>query len=232
MTVLQVCGGFCLVIFSCIYGLRICLCTTVTWFTGGTMVFVVLTPLLAQFYLWENHAWCWSRFKEPPLINTLLASYSCDPKKFEKLPVVSRDPMLCGMLPFEISIANSREDSIREMEHMEEEIQIFTDRSTMNSKVRAAAVLLRAGNSLHLLHIHLGPKSEHTVYEVELAGILLGMHLISTEKQGNTTFAIRVDNQAVIRAFSSMIRRPSHHLARETVQIAQHAEQAKEQKCL
>jgi len=46
------------------------------------------------------------------------------------------------MLPFMISIANSREDSIREMEHAEEEVQIFMDGSALNSKVRAAAVLL------------------------------------------------------------------------------------------
>jgi len=151
------------------------------------------------------------------LINTLLASYSCDPKKFEKLPAVSRDPMLCGMLPFKISIANSREDSIRETEHMEEKIQIFTDGSAMNGKVGVAVVLLRAGNPLRSLHIHLGPESEHTVYEVELVGILLGMHLVSIKKQGNTTFAIEVDNQVAIRAFSSTMRRPGHHLARETV---------------
>jgi len=58
------------------------------------------------------------------------------------------------------------------------------------------------------------------VHEAELTGILLGMHLISTEKQGNTTFAIRMDNQAAIRAFSSTMRKPGHHLARETVRIA------------
>ena len=147
------------------------------------------------------------------LINTLLATYGCDPRRLEKLPAISRDPTLRGMLPFITSIADNRENSIKETENVEEEIQIYTDRSAINGKVGAAAVLLRAGNSLRILHIHLGPESEHTVHEVELAGMLLGMHLISTEKRGNTTFAIRVDNQAVIRAFDSMMRRPSHHLA-------------------
>jgi len=147
------------------------------------------------------------------LINTLLATYGCDPRRLEKLPAISRDPTLRGMLPFVTSIADSREDSIKETENTEEEIQIYTDRSVINDKVRAAAVLLRAGNSLQVLHIHLGPESEHTVHEAELAGMLLGMHLISTKKQGNTTFAIGVDNQAAIRAFDSMMRRPGHHLA-------------------
>ena len=153
-------------------------------------------------------------------INTLLATYGCDPRKMEKLPAISRDPTLHGTLPFEISIADNREDSIRETEHAEEEIQIFTDGSALNGKVRAAAVLLRAGNAPRVLHIHLGPESEHTVHEAELAGMLLGMHLISMEKRGNTTFALGVDNQAAIRAFNSTMRRPGHHLAREIIRIA------------
>jgi len=101
MTALQVCGGFCLVLFSCIYGLRMCLCTTVTWFTGGTMVFVVLTPLLARFYSWENRAWCWSRFKEPPssipLFSTMRsrASGNClFPYMFGCCPSVGRIPRM------------------------------------------------------------------------------------------------------------------------------------------
>ena len=154
------------------------------------------------------------------LINTLLVTYGCDSRKIEKLPAVSRDLTLCSMLPFAISIADSKEDSIRETEHAEEEIQIFMDRSALNGKVGAAVVLLRTGNLPHILHIHLGPKSKHTVHEVELAGMLLGMHLISTEKQGNTTFTLGVDNQAAIRAFNSIMRRPRHHLAQEIIQIA------------
>jgi len=38
-----------------------------------------------------------------------------------------------------------------------------------------------------------GPESEHTMHKAELVGILLGMQLISTEKNGSTTFALGVD---------------------------------------
>ena len=141
-------------------------------------------------------------------INTLLATYDCDPRKMEKLPAISRDPTLHGTLPFATSIADSREDSIREMKNAQEEIQIYTDGSTINGKVGVAAILLRAGNPPCVLHIHIGPEKEHTVHEAELAGMLLGMHLISTESQGNTTFTIRVDNQVAIKAFDSTMRRP------------------------
>jgi len=127
-------------------------------------------------------------------LNSLLAAYRHNPKKIEKIPVAQRDPTLQGKLPFTISIAKSRDDSIREAENASEAVQIFTDRSAINGKVGAAAVLIRRGNPPRVLHHSLGPEMEHTVHKVELVGILLGMHLISTEKHGGTSFAIGVDN--------------------------------------
>jgi len=81
-------------------------------------------------------------------------------------------------------------------------------------------VLIRRGNPPRALHHSLGPETEHTVHEAELVGILLGMHLISTEKHGGTSFAIGVDNQAAIKAFHSAMRNPGHHLAREILRLA------------
>jgi ribonuclease HI len=87
--------------------------------------------------------------------------------------------------------------------------------------VGAAALLLRAGKPARVLHKHLGPESEHTVHEAELVGLLLGMHLISTEKQCNTTCMIGADNQAALKAFHSNLRSPGHHLAREVLRVAE-----------
>jgi len=120
-------------------------------------------------------------------INNLLAAYRHDPRKIEKIPAVARDPMLQGVLPFAVSIAENREDSIREAENASEEVQVFTDSSAINGKVGAAAMLTRAGNPPHTLHFNLGPENEHTVHKVELVGILLRMHLISTERHGSTS---------------------------------------------
>jgi hypothetical protein len=51
------------------------------------------------------------------------------------------------------------------------------------------------------------------VHEAELVGILLGLHLILTEKNANTTFSLGVDNQAaMIRAFQSNLKKPGPHL--------------------
>ena len=158
------------------------------------------------------------RHKSP--INSLLGAYAYDPKRLEKIPSTARDPMQSGKLPFKINIAETRENSMREDEEANEEVQVYTDGSAINGKVGAAAILIREGNAPRTLHLHLGPESEHTVHEAELVGIILGMHLISTEKHGSTTFAIGVDNQAAIKAFQSTLRNPGHHLAREALRIA------------
>jgi ribonuclease HI len=72
-----------------------------------------------------------------------------------------------------------------------------------------------------MLHFHLRPSTEHTVHEAELVGILLGLHLLRTEKKkGKVQAMLGVDNQAAIKAFDSELRNLGHHLAREALRTA------------
>ena len=138
--------------------------------------------------------------------------------KVEKIPAVAQNPSKSGKLPFELSIAENREDSIKETVTAMEEIQIFSDGSAMEDKVGASAVLIRKGRHTRTLHFHLGPSTEHTVHEAELVGILLGLHLLRTEKKkGNAQVMIGMDNQAAIKVFDSELRNPGHHLAHEAL---------------
>ena len=124
-------------------------------------------------------------------------------------------------------VPEDKESSARAAENATEEIQIFTDGSAQEGKVGAAAILFRKNNPARLLHYHLGPEAKHTVHEAELVGILLALHLISTEKRAVKTCSIAVDNQAAIRAFDSDLRRPGHHLAREVLKIANRLQKRK-----
>ena len=155
-------------------------------------------------------------------IHHLLDRYqdSIDPYKIEEIPATSCDPILAAKIPFTISISEDRESSMREAANAEEEVQVFSDGSAMEGKVGAAAILLRAGKPARALHFHLGSEDKHTVHEAELVGILLGLHLISTESKNGTTFALGSDNQAAIKAFQSNLRSPGHHLAREALCLA------------
>ena len=150
-------------------------------------------------------------------LHNLLRQYSTNPEEVEKLPSSARNPSKADKLPFTIRIPEDRESSIDEANNADETIKVFTDGSATEGKVGAAAVLIRSGNPVRKLHFCLGLESKHTVHEAELVGILLGLHLISTEKRSGTTCAIGADNQAALKAFLSQLRNPGHHLARESL---------------
>ena len=153
-------------------------------------------------------------------LQILASTFSIEARKMEKLPTTTRNPSAAGKLPFRISIPASKEDSIWEAEEATEEIQVFSDGSAQNGKVGAAAVLIRKNRPDRTLHLHMGSEAHHTVHEAEIAGILLALHLISMEKRNSTSCAIAVDNQAAIQAFNAEMKRPGHHLARETLKNA------------
>jgi hypothetical protein len=102
-------------------------------------------------------------------INSLLAEYEYDLKRFKKIPASTRDPMQSGKHPFTTNTAPDRNSSIRTLKNANEEVQVFTDGSAIDGKVGAAAVLARTGNPPRTLHFHLGPDSEHTVHSLSLA---------------------------------------------------------------
>jgi len=154
-------------------------------------------------------------------LHQLLNSYNLDPNSIEKILAAPCNPNLIGMIPFKISIPEDRDSSIKEAEDSMEEVQVFTDGSAMEGKVGAAAILLREGRPTCTLYFHLSLEGKHTVHEAELVGILLGLQLISTEKKGGTTFALRSDNQATIKVFHLNLRSPGHHLAQEALRLAQ-----------
>jgi hypothetical protein len=75
----------------------------------------------------------------------------------------------------------------------------------LEGMIGATVVLLKAGHSPCMLHLHLGSKKEHTVHKAELLALLLGMHLLSTEEHGDKTATIGCNNQAVLKAFQSVL---------------------------
>ena len=136
-------------------------------------------------------------------------------------------PLWLNKLPFQISIPADKDASIREATNATDEVQVYADGSAHGGKVGAAAILCRKNRPDRILHFHLGRESEHTVHEAELVGLLLAMHLIHTEKNCKTTCMIAVDNQASLKAFDSELRKPGHHIARETLRIANQLQKRK-----
>ena len=139
---------------------------------------------------------------------------------FETIIVAGRNPALMGNRLFKTIIPANKDDSKEADEEAPEHVKIYSDGSAHDGEVGAAAILTRNGKTTKVLRYHLGPISEHTVYEAELIGIIMGLHLIETEPKTNITYAIGIDNQAAIKALSSKFSKPGQYLAAEAFKLA------------
>ncbi|KAJ1300203.1 hypothetical protein OPQ81_011951 [Rhizoctonia solani] len=77
-------------------------------------------------------------------------------------------------------------------------VKIFTDVSMVGGHVGAAAVLQREGREPVKSREYVGTDREHEVYQAEVIGLLMGLELLSREKEV-TEAAIFIDNQAVVK---------------------------------
>jgi len=143
-----------------------------------------------------------------------------DPGELETIPTVRFNPAERMEDPIDIEIPNDKEGSKRADAQAREVIKVYTDGSAHNGGVGAAAILFRQGARPRTLRAHLGTTEQHTVYEAELVGLLLGIYLIKTEKNNNKSCAIGADNQAALKAISSEMVKPGQHIAAEIVKMA------------
>ena len=118
-------------------------------------------------------------------LHSLANAYEMSPESHESIPVAIRNPSRIGKELFRIHIPSSKEESKREDAEAPEHVRIYTDGSAHDGTVGAAAIVTRDGKNIGKLRYHLGKDSEHTVFEAELVGILLGLQLIKdkTPKQ-------------------------------------------------
>ena len=149
-----------------------------------------------------------------------MSTYGIQPKEIECIRPAPRNPALTHKRPFTISIPASKDASVLEDEQAREKVRIYTDGSAQDSKVGAAAILLRDGEPPRMLHYHLGKSTQHTVHEAELTGILLGLQLIKTDRKGRTSYAIGVDNQAALSALNVVKIAPGQHITDAILETA------------
>jgi ribonuclease HI len=155
------------------------------------------------------------RHKAP--LHNLMQISKIDPNKMEKISVAVRNPLDINKIPLRISIASDKEKSKTEAISAPETVKVYADGSEIQGKVGAAATLLRPGCAPRILHYHLGSKSKHTTSEAELVGLLLGLHLIKTEKKGNTSFALGTDDKEAIKTLTSDLTQTGQKIATETI---------------
>ena len=114
--------------------------------------------------------------------------------------------------PMKTSIASSKDESITQLAEITCKTQVFSDGSCTEGQVGAAAVLVIDGHQTATLRYHLGPASEHTVFEAELVGLILAAYLLSESEDATYPAVILADNQAAIQASEYPAARSGHYL--------------------
>ena len=143
----------------------------------------------------------------------LTGIFGTDPTKVEKIPPVRVHPNRKSSRTVRIDIPANKEASKKADATAIERIKVYSDGSAHDGKVGAAALLRREGKPDRVLKLHLGSTEHHTVYEAELAGMLMGLHLIKTEKKNAVKCVLSVDNQAALTAINSELNKSGQHIA-------------------
>ena len=128
----------------------------------------------------------------------------------------------------EVRKAADKEEARREVMERRVQVEVYTDGSDIDGGVGAAAILYRDSQRQGTLRAHLGPSTLHTIYEGELTGILLAIHLLR-KAGGWQTAEIALDSQAAIGALNLTKPAGSHYMVDEIhrqLKAARHAHPA------
>lgn len=107
-------------------------------------------------------------------------------------------------------ILGSKDEAIRFERNVITTAKLFSDGSARNGHVGAAAILRRDGRDKKL-SVYLGPETERTVYEAEVVGMTLAVHLLENEDLPRAArIYMGVDNQAALRAPNKARPGPGH----------------------
>jgi ribonuclease HI len=128
-------------------------------------------------------------------LHEMMHAYGLDPERMEKIQTVVFGPKWNPA--FDTRIPRNKEQAIEEVRTDGAEVVVFSDGSCIDGGVGAAAVLYKNGKENRSARLYLGPESEHTVFEAELAGAAIAAKMLNTERSDKYTVAL--DNQAAIQ---------------------------------
>ncbi|QRW09851.1 Reverse transcriptase from transposon X-element protein [Ceratobasidium sp. AG-Ba] len=142
-------------------------------------------------------------------LHELLHTFNILPSTFEPAPESPLTPKILKIL--NPTIPNSREEAMSAAEQANADVRIYSDGSGIDGGIGAAAVLCREGQPDRILRLHLGTDKRHVVYDAELVGAILALHLLESERDIESAW-IGIDNQAVLHALRSPVVRSAPHL--------------------
>ena len=93
--------------------------------------------------------------------------------------------MLKANIPISGLEGEGEEDIVQEDNSVQAELevmQVYSDGLGIDGQVGATVVLFQRNREPRVLRFHLGTATDHTVYEVELVGLLLALHLLRNKR--------------------------------------------------
>lgn len=142
--------------------------------------------------------------------------FGIDPNLVEKIKSMRGDPKDSPKSITEI-IAGKDNAKRRHTSEQGKYTVIYTDGSGYEGGIGAGAVLIKNNGQQLRLQYHLGTQEQHTVYEAELVGIRLALHLIRANRI-NKRVIIATDNQAAIMALDMKKPSPGYYLVEDILQ--------------
>jgi ribonuclease HI len=92
-------------------------------------------------------------------------------------------------------------------------ISVFCNGSGFTGGIKASALLYNGNRCIRTLRYYLGTGKEHTVYEAEGIGLVMGLHLLHGLGRKPTHLTpICSDSQAIIRALDNQYSHPGQHI--------------------
>ena len=114
--------------------------------------------------------------------------------------------------------------------HVSTHYKVYSDGSGFEGGAGASAILYKDNHVVKSLYYYLGPLTEHTVYESELIGLLLALHLLlGLTCQLLHSVIIGLDNQAAIHSLTNQEAKPAHYLLDAIHDMAERLHQCQDQ---
>jgi len=155
-------------------------------------------------------------------LQKLINCLKIKPRHYETITPDPRTPTY--KRKFTTTIAESKEESIKDEEKDESDIRIYTDGSGYKGKVGAAAVLYRKGadEPEKILRYHLGLLTKHTTFEGEAVGSILAAWMMQGQTEvGKSTMTSYTDSQAFIKSTGARKAGPGQYLVMEYLRLAE-----------
>jgi len=169
-------------------------------------------PVASQIETYHNQL----ASRHPTNIQHLFKIFRINPITLETIPATAKPPNY--RLPIDMLITDSKEESIEDEPKDKVNIRIYTDGSSQNGFVGAAAVMYYPRNgalnkSPRILQHQLGTDKEYSVWDAEAVGGLMALWLLrGSNRISHLPISIYSDSQAFIKSIGTQQAKSGYHI--------------------